>query len=91
VSLVSLPAYNFLHLPLYRTYSPLHAALWYLVQPENWKIVLFVMVVTTFQLGALLRAYSQLIKDREILSAEVMYEYNTRVRLNPDDDAWTSF
>jgi hypothetical protein len=62
-----------------RTYSPLHAALWYLVQPGNWQIVLFVMVVTTLQLGALSKAYRQLVKDREILSSEVMYEYNTRV------------
>ncbi|KIM33405.1 hypothetical protein M408DRAFT_326127 [Serendipita vermifera MAFF 305830] len=73
-------------LVLFQIYSPLHAALWYLVQPGNWKIVLFVMVVTTFQLGALITAYRQLVKDREIVASEVMYEYNTRFvnpRLHP--------
>jgi hypothetical protein len=55
--------------------------LWQLAQQGNWMIICFVMVMTTFQLGSLIKAYTQLIKDNKVLQSEVMNEYNAKVSL----------
>jgi len=65
-------------LALFEIYSPLHALLWKLAQQGNWMIICFVMVMTTFQLGSLIKAYTQLIKDNRVLQSEVMNEYNAK-------------
>ncbi|PVF95837.1 hypothetical protein CPB86DRAFT_787620, partial [Serendipita vermifera] len=69
-------------LTLFETYSPLHSILWLLVQAGNWKLVCFVMVMTTAQLRGLIGAYTVLAKDQRIKDAEVMYEYNMKF-VNP--------
>lgn len=57
--------------------------LWYFLQPGNWLFVLVIMALTTLQLGATSRAYDQLLKDKAVIAAEVMYEYDTRVSSLP--------
>lgn len=55
-------------------------------------IICLVMVMTTFQLGSLIKAYMQLIKDNKVLQSEVMNEYNAKVSppTSPDADLYLS-
>jgi hypothetical protein len=41
--------------------------------------VVAIMALTTLQLGMTTSAYTQLVKDKAVIAAEVMYEYDTRV------------
>ncbi|KAG8800260.1 hypothetical protein FRC17_006914 [Serendipita sp. 399] len=41
-----------------------------------------IMVMTSFQLGIIVKSYSHLVKDRQIVDAEVLYEYQQRF-VNP--------
>jgi len=60
-------------------YSPVHAVLWICTDGTNWVLMCAVMVVVGVQMGALSEAYEGLVKDRAILAAEVMHEYNESV------------
>ncbi|KAF9246513.1 hypothetical protein BU15DRAFT_70594 [Melanogaster broomeanus] len=67
-------------------YSPPHALLWMCTGSTNWVMMCIVMGVVGVQIGALVQAYEGLVKDRAILSAEVMHEYNEGFvypRVNP--------
>ncbi|KZV69514.1 hypothetical protein PENSPDRAFT_580821 [Peniophora sp. CONT] len=75
-----------LELALFCVYSPMHALLWMLWNPVNWIMIMFVMGCTAVQLRALVTTYEAKLKDRAIISAEVMHEYEERFvnpRVNP--------
>jgi len=61
---------------LFTIYSPAHALLWLGTNTSNWIVMLLIMGVVGVQLHALTRSYTLLLKDKEIISAEVMKEYN---------------
>lgn len=61
------------------TYSPLHALLWPIFTPSNWMSVVTIMILASVQLRYLIKAFITTINDRKILSAELLYEYDTRV------------
>ncbi|KAH7926338.1 hypothetical protein BV22DRAFT_1009407 [Leucogyrophana mollusca] len=67
-------------------YSPAHALLWMGTGATNWMLMCFVMGVVGVQISVLVKAYEGLVKDRAILAAEVMHEYNEGFvypRINP--------
>ncbi|KAF9227918.1 hypothetical protein BS17DRAFT_726574 [Gyrodon lividus] len=71
---------------LLSVYSPAHALLWMCTGSTNWVVMGVVMGVVGVQIGALAQAYEGLVKDRAILAAEVMHEYNEGFvypRMNP--------
>ncbi|KIJ69389.1 hypothetical protein HYDPIDRAFT_105983 [Hydnomerulius pinastri MD-312] len=71
---------------LLSVYSPAHALLWMCTGSTNWVMTCIVMGVVGIQTAALVEAYEGLVKDRGILSAEVMHEYNegfVNPRINP--------
>lgn len=71
---------------LFTMYSPAHALLWMAAGPSNWMATAAVMIAVSCQVRILQRGYESLVKDREILAAEVMHEYNEGFvypRLNP--------
>jgi len=57
-------------------YSPVHALLWMCTGSTNWVLMCVVMCVVGVQTGTLIEAYEGLVKDKAILAAEVMHEYN---------------
>jgi hypothetical protein len=63
----------------YSVYSPLHALLWTALNPTNWITISFIMGIAWFHLHYLTKAYNNTIKDRAIIHAEVLYEYDNRV------------
>lgn len=60
-------------------YSPAHALLWMCTGSANWVLMCVVMCVVGVQTGTLIEAYEGLVKDKGILAAEVMHEYNEGV------------
>ncbi|KAF9264673.1 hypothetical protein L218DRAFT_196610 [Marasmius fiardii PR-910] len=75
-----------LELTLFNIYSPAHSLLWIGTSSSNWIIMLFLMGVVGVQLNVTIKYYTALIKDKEILAAEVMNEYNqvfVYPRINP--------
>ncbi|KAH0830572.1 hypothetical protein J3R83DRAFT_2027 [Lanmaoa asiatica] len=67
-------------------YSPVHALLWMCTGSTNWVVMCVVMCVVGVQTGTLISAYEGLVKDKAILAAEVMHEYNEGFvypRMNP--------
>ncbi|KAF8559584.1 hypothetical protein OG21DRAFT_464528 [Imleria badia] len=67
-------------------YSPVHALLWMCTGSTNWVLMCVVMCVVGVQTGTLIEAYEGLVKDKAILAAEVMHEYNEGFvypRINP--------
>lgn len=67
-------------------YSPVHGVLWICTDGTNWVLMCVVMVLVGIQMGALSEAYEGLVKDRAVLAAEVMHEYNESFvypRVNP--------
>lgn len=60
-------------------YSPVHALLWMCTGSSNWVLMCVVMCVMGVQTGTLIEAYEGLVKDKAILAAEVMHEYNEGV------------
>ncbi|CAL1705050.1 unnamed protein product [Somion occarium] len=75
-----------LELALFAIYSPAHALLWMATTSANWMIMLLVMLIVGVQLRALTRSYEALLKDKSIISAEVMHEYDEKFvypRVNP--------
>ncbi|KIK57819.1 hypothetical protein GYMLUDRAFT_46023 [Collybiopsis luxurians FD-317 M1] len=75
-----------LEMMLFDIYSPVHALLWMATNSSNWIIMLVIMGVVGAQLHVTTLSYKALIKDKEILYAEVMNEYNEGFvypRINP--------
>lgn len=77
-------------------YSPVHALLWMCTGSTNWVLMCVVMCVVGVQTGTLIEAYEGLVKDKAILAAEVMHEYNEGVsghacHLGADDDLFFFF
>lgn len=71
---------------LFCIYSPAHCLLWMATGSTNWMIMLIVMGLIWAQLTIFVNMYTCLVKDKEIIAAEVMYEYNTGFvypRVNP--------
>ncbi|KAI0934498.1 hypothetical protein AcV5_006325 [Taiwanofungus camphoratus] len=71
---------------LFAVYSPAHAFLWMAVTSANWMLIGCIMFVIGVQLRALTRAYEALLKDRAIIAAEVLHEYDEKFvypRVNP--------
>lgn len=71
---------------LFTVYSPGHAFLWMGTGSSNWIGMVVVMGVVSVQLHAMSYWYETLVKDREIIAAEVMSEYNEGFvypRVNP--------
>lgn len=75
-----------MELELFSIYSPAHALLWLAIASSNWLLSLLIMVLIGVQLNVLVHAYSQLIKDKQIIASETMKEYNdvfVNPRINP--------
>ncbi|OCH85309.1 hypothetical protein OBBRIDRAFT_798308 [Obba rivulosa] len=75
-----------MELSLFTIYSPVHALLWLVLTSANWMLVAFVMLGMGMQMRALMRAYTELMKDKAIIAAEVMHEYDEKFvypRVNP--------
>jgi hypothetical protein len=49
------------------------------LNPTNWITISFIMGVAWFHLHYLTKAYNNAMKDRAIIHAEVLYEYDNRV------------
>ncbi|KAF8964693.1 hypothetical protein BDZ97DRAFT_1939044 [Flammula alnicola] len=77
---------NEMELELFSIYSPAHALLWLAMGSSNWLFSLMIMGVVGVQLNALTHSYTQLLKDKQIISSETMKEYNdvfVNPRINP--------
>ncbi|KAF9052641.1 hypothetical protein BJ165DRAFT_1523417 [Panaeolus papilionaceus] len=77
---------NEFDLELFTWYSPVHALIWFFMGSTSWLLAIVVMLLMSAQLNGLVRMYTLLLKDRLILSAESMKEYNdifVNPRLNP--------
>ncbi|KAH7871841.1 uncharacterized protein C8R40DRAFT_1120426 [Lentinula edodes] len=75
-----------LEMMLFNIYSPVHALLWMATNSSNWIIMLLIMGTVGLQLNTMMLSYKTLIKDKDILHAEVMNEYNEGFvypRINP--------
>ncbi|KAF8636559.1 hypothetical protein AX17_003371 [Amanita inopinata Kibby_2008] len=75
-----------LELTLFSVYSPAHALLWMATSTSNWILMFIVMFLVGFQLNIMTRAFRMLLKDKEMIAAEVLNEYNQGFvypRLNP--------
>ncbi|RDB21044.1 hypothetical protein Hypma_011610 [Hypsizygus marmoreus] len=71
---------------LFSIYSPAHAFLWMATGSANWIVMLVVMGLVGLQLHAMTYSYNALLKDKEIIAAEVLNEYNQGFvypRINP--------
>jgi len=71
---------------LFTIYSPAHALLWTAVTSANWMLMFCIMAGVGVQLSALARAYEALVKDKAIIAAEVLHEYDEKFvypRINP--------
>jgi len=71
---------------LFCIYSPVHVFLWMLWNAGNWIMMAAVMVGVSFQVHALTTTYEALLKDRTIIAAEVLHEYDEKYvspRLHP--------
>lgn len=81
---------------LFSVYSPVHSLLWMATTSANWMLMLAIMAgvgvqvsnmsgtsskANWSQMRVLTRSYTTLVKDKEIIAAEVMHEYNTGVSL----------
>ncbi|KAG6900887.1 hypothetical protein C0993_010006 [Termitomyces sp. T159_Od127] len=64
---------------LFTIYSPAHVILWMATGTTNWIAMVVVMGLVWAQLNAMVYWYSGLVKDKEIIAAEVMNEYNQGV------------
>ncbi|KAG9126488.1 hypothetical protein FRC07_003234 [Ceratobasidium sp. 392] len=67
-----------LKMALFSVYSPAHSLLWMVFSSSTWFVALILMVVISGQIHALAQSYEGLLKDRRILNAEVMHEYNEK-------------
>ncbi|KAH9997268.1 hypothetical protein BJV77DRAFT_1065334 [Russula vinacea] len=65
-------------LMLFCVYSPVHVFLWMLWNAGNWIMMAAVMVGVSFQVRVLTTTYEALLKDRTIIAAEVLHEYDEK-------------
>ncbi|KAI0082798.1 hypothetical protein K474DRAFT_1654972 [Panus rudis PR-1116 ss-1] len=75
-----------LEMHFFAVYSPVHALLWMATNGSNWMLMMFVMVLTGAQLRALTKSYEALLKDKTIIAAEMLHEYDEKFvypRINP--------
>ncbi|EJD06050.1 uncharacterized protein FOMMEDRAFT_79278 [Fomitiporia mediterranea MF3/22] len=75
-----------LEMSLFAVYSPAHAFLWVATTGSNWIVMFTIMGIIGLQIHLLCSSYAGLMKDKQILSAEVMNEYNEKFvnpRVNP--------
>ncbi|KAJ6547572.1 hypothetical protein B0H19DRAFT_1266485 [Mycena capillaripes] len=75
-----------LELMLFNVYSPAHVFLWMATGSSNWMLMIFVMGLVGAQANAMTHSYKALLKDKEIIAAEVLHEYNQGFvypRINP--------
>ncbi|KAH7889688.1 hypothetical protein F5I97DRAFT_1846290 [Phlebopus sp. FC_14] len=61
---------------LLSVYSPAHGLLWMCAGRTNWIMMCVVMGIVGVQIGVLVEAYEGLVKDKGLVAAEVMHEYN---------------
>lgn len=75
-----------LEMMLFNVYSPAHVFLWMATGSSNWILMLFIMGLVGVQANAMTHSYKALLKDKEIIAAEVFNEYNQGFvypRINP--------
>lgn len=60
-------------------YSPAHALLWMCTTGTNWVIMGVVMGLVGMQMRVLVKMYENLVRDKAIIAAEVMHEYDEKV------------
>ncbi|KAJ7905500.1 hypothetical protein B0H14DRAFT_2660532 [Mycena olivaceomarginata] len=75
-----------LELMLFNVYSPAHVFLWMATGSSNWMLMMFIMGLVGAQANVMTHSYKALLKDKEIIAAEVLNEYNTGFvypRINP--------
>jgi len=65
-------------LMLFCIYSPIHVVLWMLWNAGNWIMMAAVMAGISFQVRILTTTYEALLKDRAIIAAEVLHEYDEK-------------
>ncbi|TFK29946.1 hypothetical protein FA15DRAFT_630701 [Coprinopsis marcescibilis] len=65
-----------LNLRIFSLWSPVHAFLWLATTSTNWIPMLISMGLLTITLNVLIFTYETLIRDKEVIAAEVMHEYN---------------
>lgn len=67
---------------LFAIYSPVHALLWTAWTSANWMLLFCIMAAVSVQLNMTTRAYEALIKDKAIIAAEVLHEYDEKARIS---------
>ncbi|EIW60092.1 uncharacterized protein TRAVEDRAFT_63775 [Trametes versicolor FP-101664 SS1] len=75
-----------LEMALFGTYSPVHALLWMALTSANWMMMFLIMFMVGVQTRALSRSYEAMLKDKAIIAAEVLHEYDQKFvypRVNP--------
>ncbi|KAJ7632629.1 hypothetical protein FB45DRAFT_912982 [Roridomyces roridus] len=75
-----------LEMTLFNVYSPVHAFLWMATGSSNWILMILIMGLVGVQANAMTLSYKALLKDKEIIAAEVFNEYNSGFvypRINP--------
>ncbi|EPQ58114.1 hypothetical protein GLOTRDRAFT_72177 [Gloeophyllum trabeum ATCC 11539] len=65
-------------LRLFCIYSPVAPFLWMATNTSNWMLMIFIMAAVGVQLHTQMSFYDALLKDRQIISEEVMHEYNDK-------------
>jgi hypothetical protein len=70
-----------LELTLFAVYSPVHALLWMATTASNWMLTFGAMAGTGAMAYALAGSFEALLKDRAIIAAEVMHEYDEKVSI----------
>ncbi|KAI0054080.1 hypothetical protein FA95DRAFT_1579132 [Auriscalpium vulgare] len=73
-------------LMLFCVYSPMHAFLWSMWNSGNWIMMSVAMLGVGVQLRVMTKTYEALLKDKAIIAAEVMHEYDVKFvypRVNP--------
>jgi len=71
---------------LFLIYSPANFLMWTVTNGSNWIWMLMLMPLVWVQVSTLNNAFQMLVKDKEIIAAEVMHEYDEKFvipRINP--------
>ncbi|KAI5122965.1 hypothetical protein M0805_006844 [Coniferiporia weirii] len=71
-----------LELHLFTVFSPAHAFLWMGTTGANWIVMFTIMAIVGLQTHLLMSSYEGLLKDKAIIAAEVMHEYDNNF-VNP--------
>lgn len=71
-----------IELNLFCVYSPVHPLIWRGTNSSNWILMFFIMGIVGLQMNVTILSYKALLKDKDIISAEVMHEYNEGVSLS---------